>query len=262
MKRFVVCGIQMDVKPSDVDHNLKTAVRLTEQSLKFAPNLIVFPEMFATGFAYKYLEKIAKEFFDDLAAFMMNMAAKTGAYVVGGSIPELHEGKLYNTSLLASPDRKILGLYRKIHPFTLTEEAKYFAGGNHISIIDTPLAKIGINICYDIRFPEIARKQTLSGMELLIVPSQFPHPRLHHWEALLKSRAIENQIYVVGVNRMGGHNPKYFGHSMVIDPYGEVLDSSADKEDILVSEINLERIMEVRKAMPVLLDRRPEVYDQ
>jgi omega-amidase len=262
MKKFVICGIQMDVKPGDIDHNLKVGLNMVEKSMKFRPDLIVFPEMFVSGFAYPYITNIAKQFFDELAGFMLNLSAKTGAHIVGGSIPELHEGKLYNTSLVISPTRKILGYYRKIHPFSLTEESKYFTGGTKVSVIETPLAKLGIVICYDIRFPEIARKLTLAGAEVLIVPSQFPHPREHHWESLLKSRAIENQVFVAGVNRVGGRNPSYFGHSMLIDPYGDVMEELKDKEDILVGEIDLARLEEVRKNMPVLLDRRPEVYNQ
>ena len=113
-----------------------------------------------------------------------------------------------------------------------------------------------------VRFPEIARKMAVDGAEVLIVPAQFPHPREHHWTTLLKSRAIENQVYLLGVNRVGGRNPEYFGHSMAIDPYGDVLDEMGNKEDVLVCEINLSRIDEVRKNMPVLLDRKPEVYNK
>jgi len=262
MKKFVVTGIQMDIKPGDINFNLKTVINMTEKALKFTPDMIVFPEMFATGFAYPYITKIAKDFFNELTSFLINLSYKTNAYIVGGSIPELFEGKLYNTSMVISPNRKVLGYYRKIHPFSLTDENKYFTGGDKISVIETPLAKLGIVICYDIRFPEIARKLALDGAEVLIVPAQFPNPRLHHWETLLKSRAIENQVFVVGVNRIGGRNPDYFGHSIAVDPYGETLEEMDDKEGILVCEIDLLSITKARQAMPVLLDRRPEVYEK
>lgn len=260
MNKLIVCGIQMDIKPGDIPFNLKTAVTLTEKSLKGSPNLIIFPEMFATGFAYPYITKIAKDFFDELVSFLTNLSYKTNAYVVGGSIPELFESKLYNTSLVISPDRRTIGYCRKIHPFSLTDETKYFSGGDKIAVIKTPLAKLGIIICYDIRFPEIARKLTLEGAEVLIVPAQFPNPRQHHWETLIKSRAIENQVFAIGVNRVGGKNPDYFGRSMAVDPYGEVLEELDNKEGILTCSIDLDRIEQVRKAMPVLLERRPEIY--
>jgi len=260
MRKFVVAGIQMDIKPGDIQFNLKTAISLAEKALKFNPNLIIFPEMFATGFAYPYINKIAKDYFIELTSFLTNLSYKTNAHIVGGSIPELFEGKLYNTSIVFSPDRKAAGFYRKIHPFAQTDESKYCTGGDRISIIETHLAKLGIIICYDIRFPEIARKLTLEGAEILIVPAQFPRPREHHWNAVLKSRAIENQVFLIGVNRVGGRNPDYFGHSIAVDPYGIVLDELDDKEGLLICEIDLGRIEEVRKAMPVLLDRRPELY--
>lgn len=260
MKKLIVCGIQMDVKPGDITYNLKTALTLTEKSLMLEPNIIIFPEMFATGFAYPYITKIAANYFNELTSFLTNLAYKTNAYIVGGSIPELFEGKLYNTSIVISPDRKTLGYHRKIHPFALTEETKYFTGGDKISVIDTPVAKIGIAICYDIRFPEIARKLAVEGAEILVVPAQFPNPRQHHWDTLLKSRAIENQLFVVGVNRVGGRNPDYFGHSMAVDPYGDLIGELNDKEGVLSCEIDLSRIEQVRKVMPVLLERRPELY--
>ncbi|MFH1709581.1 MAG: carbon-nitrogen family hydrolase [bacterium] len=260
MKKFVVTGIQMDIKPGDIQSNLKTVINLTEKTLKFNPDMIIFPEMFATGFAYPYINKIAKDYFIELTTFLTNLSYKTNAHIIGGSIPEIFEGKLYNTSIVFSPDRKALGFCRKIHPFSLTDESKYFSGGDRIAPIETHLAKLGIIICYDIRFPEIARKLALEGAELLIVPAQFPRPREHHWHTLLMSRAIENQVFLVGVNRIGGKNPEHFGHSIAIDPYGNVLDELDDKEGILVCEIDLGRIEEVRRAMPVLLDRRPDVY--
>ncbi len=262
MKKIVAAGIQMDVKPGDIQHNLKTTLSLAEKALKFNPDIIIFPEMFASGFAYPYIKGIAKDYFEELTSFLMNLSAKTGSFIVGGSIPEMSEGKLYNTSIVFSPERKALGFMRKIHPFSMTDESKYFTGGDKISVIATPLAKLGISICYDIRFPEIARKMTIEGAEIIIVPAQFPRPREHHWNALLRSRAIENQVFLIGVNRVGGKNPEYFGHSTAIDPYGNILDELDDREGILVCEMDLGRISEVRRAMPVLLERRPDVYQK
>ena len=260
MKRFVIAGVQMDIKPGDIQHNLKTAITMSEKSMQFHPDMIIFPEMFATGFAYPYINNMAKEYFNELTSILTNLAYKTNAHIIGGSIPELFEGKLYNTSMVFSPERKVLGFQRKIHPFSLTDEAKYFCGGDKISVISTPLAKLGVAVCYDIRFPEIARKLTLEGAEIIIVPAQFPHPREHHWNALIRSRAIENQVFVIGVNRVGGKNPEYFGHSTAIDPYGNILGELNNKEGLLVCEIDLGQIEEVRSSMPVLIERRPEVY--
>ncbi len=267
MKKFTATGIQMSVRMGDVDANLERAATLAEKAMKYKPDLIIFPEMFATGFAYKELNGIARDCFNDITTFMMDIAQKTGSFIVGGTIPELSGGKLYNTSFVLSPDRKALGYSRKIHPFAMTDEAKYFTGGDAISVIPTPVAKLGIMVCYDIRFPEIARKLTLEGAEILISPSQFPVPREHHWRTLLQSRAIENQVFMIGVNlpdgkhgRIDGKGLEFFGHSMGVDPYGNILNELDDKEGILVCEIDLEKIEEVRKSMPVLMNRRPEVY--
>jgi omega-amidase len=260
MKKFTVAVIQMDVKTGDIDFNLRRTQNSIEKSCKSKSQLIILPEMFATGFDYPYIKKISKDVFNELVSFLINSSFKYGCYIVGGSIPELVNNKLYNTSFVSSPDRKIIGYQRKIHPFTGTEESKYFAGGEKLNVINCPLAKLGIIICYDIRFPEAARTLALKGAEILICPAQFPYPREHHWEILLKSRAIENQTYVIGANRIGGRKTRFFGKSMVVTPYGEVVKELNSEEGILIAKIDLEKIEKVRKSMPALMERKPEAY--
>lgn len=260
MKNFTIAALQMDVIIGDIIANLKKAQSLIEQASKYKPQIITLPEMFATGFDYPYLKRMAQENINDLTAFFINHSYKFGAYIVGGTVPEYADGRLYNTCFVSSPDRKIVGYQRKIHPFSMTEESKYFNGGDKLNLINTPIAKLGIVICYDIRFPEVARSLTLKGAELLICPAQFPSPRDHHWEIMLKSRAIEDQVFVVGNNRVGGRKTRFFGRSMAVDPYGDVLEELDDKEGIMVANIDLDRIEKVREHMPVLLDRKPEAY--
>lgn len=260
MKKFIAATIQMDIKMGDIDANLRTAQNLIKKASKYKPQLIVLPEMFATDFYYPYVKEISKDVFNELMSFFINTSYNYGCYIVGGTIPELVNGRLYNTSFVSSPDRNIIGYQRKIHPFTLTEEDKYFTGGDTLNVINCPLAKLGIIICYDIRFPEVARSLTLKGAEVLICPAQFPAPRQHHWEILLKSRAIENQVYMIGANRIGGRKIKYFGKSLVVDPFGEVVEEIGSSEDVLIANIDLEKIEAVRKHMPVLTERKPEAY--
>jgi len=260
MKKIVIASIQMDIKTGNMDLNLRTAQGFIEKALKHKPQIVTLPEMFATGFDYPYIKDIAKDSFNELISFLINSSYRYGCYIVGGSIPEMSDGKLYNTSFVSSPDRKIIGYQRKIHPFTVTEEDKYFTGGDKLNVIPCPLAKLGIVICYDIRFPETARTLTLKGAEIIICPAHFPTPREHHWEILLKSRAIENQVFVIGNNRVGGKKTRYFGKSLIVDPYGEIVGEMDDKEGVLVEKIDIERIEQVRSSMPVLLERKPEAY--
>ncbi|MFC1767859.1 carbon-nitrogen family hydrolase [Candidatus Margulisiibacteriota bacterium] len=260
MKEFTIAAIQMDVKLGDIEFNLRTAQTLIDKAAKAKPQLITLPEMFATGFDYPCIKKMASETYNELIAFLINNSHKYNCYIVGGTIPEMAEDKLYNTSFVSSPDRKIIGAQRKIHPFTLTEEHKYFAGGESLNVINCPLAKLGIVICYDIRFPEVARALTLKGAEVLICPAQFPAPRAHHWEILIKSRAIENQVYAIGNNRVGGRKTKFFGKSMVASPHGEAVKELGDQEGVLIASIDLEKIKKEREQIPALLERKPEIY--
>lgn len=120
---------------------------------------------------------------------------------------------------------------------------------------------IGLMICYDIRFPEIARILCLNGAEILFVPAGFPNPRMNHWRLLLQARAVENQVYVIGVNRVGHDNTStYFGHSMIVDPWGEIISECGDKEEIIYGDINPEQIKKVRKKIPCLQNRKEDVY--
>ena len=125
-------------------------------------------------------------------------------------------------------------------------------------MIGVPAATI---ICYDIRFPELARKLALNGAQLLFVPAEWPHPRLHHWRTLLTARAIENQMYVIACNRVGrSGETSFFGHSMIINPWGEIVTEADENEQIVTAEIDLELVAKVRSTIPVFEDRRPDVY--
>jgi predicted amidohydrolase len=256
-----IAGIQMDLHTGYVEENLKRATKLVEQTTRFLPNFLVFPEMFATGFAFNEFKLFAEKYRESFDAFFRKCAAQTSAYVIGGSIPEAESGKLYNTCFIYSPEGEKIARYRKVHPFPLTGEDQFFEHGKELLVLPTPYGKISVAICYDLRFPELIRAKTLKGAEILFVPSQFPKPRDDHWEIVLRARAIENQIFVVGINRIGGQTLKHFGKSMVINPNGKIIQRLGEKEGILKAEIDTAEITQARNFIPHLKHRKPHVYN-
>ncbi|MDF2837557.1 MAG: Nitrilase/cyanide hydratase and apolipoprotein N-acyltransferase, partial [Paenibacillus sp.] len=194
-------------------------------------------------------------------ALLSEFGKKHGVYIVGGSIAEKREDGVYNTMLAFDRTGARIGDYSKIHLFRLMAEEKHLQAGDKPGRLTIQGAEAGMMICYDIRFPELARKLALDGAKLLFVPAEWPNPRLHHWRTLLTARAIENQMYVIACNRMGqSGETSFFGHSMVIDPWGEIIAEAGEEECILFADIDLALVDEVRTRIPVFEDRRPSLY--
>lgn len=179
--------------------------------------------------------------------------------------------KYHNSHVLISNQGDIAGVYRKLHLFDvrISDTNKYMesdgvqAGETIVPPIDTPIGKVGLSICYDVRFPELYRKLTLQGAEVLLVPAAFLEKTGYaHWEPLLRARAIENQCYIVAVAQDGRHSPTRtsYGHSCVIDPWGAVIAQASEGERLLVAEIDLEYLREVRTKLPSLQHRRSDLY--
>jgi predicted amidohydrolase len=141
------------------------------------------------------------------------------------------------------------------------EEEKFLTSGDQIGSLDIEGIPAGVMICYDIRFPELARTLALAGAQILFVPAEWPHPRLHHWRTLLMARAIENQMFVVACNRVGiSGKTEFFGHSMIIDPWGEIIAEGGEQEEIISASLQMSDVKQVRNKIPVFDDRRPEIY--
>ena len=140
-------------------------------------------------------------------------------------------------------------------------EEKHLVAGNHVGQFELEGVQAGMMICYDIRFPELTRKLALGGAKVLFIPAEWPHPRLHHWRTLLMARAIENQMYIVACNRVGvSEGTEFFGHSIIIDPWGEIIAEGSEDEMIITAELDLGLVDQVRQRIPVFEDRRPQLY--
>ncbi len=271
MKGFRLAAIQMSVAP-DRATNHERAGALLEEAARGGAALVVLPEIFTCAYALDQFRPNAESVPDGpTCRFLRESAKRLGVHIVGGSIPELVGETVYNTSTLWSPGGELLLIHRKVHLFDVDipggitfQESASLSAGDSFAVTDTELGRLGLAICYDLRFPETFRSMTLSGAELVVLPGAFNTTTgPAHWEVLLRARAIENTCYVAACSPAAPEDPAAYpawGHSMIVDPYGEVLTSAEREERIIHAEVDGARLAEVRRAVPVLEQRRPEAY--
>lgn len=256
-----VALVQMDVSFGNPEANVRNAARLFVEAAAAKPDVIVLPEMWNTGYSLKNVREIADRQGAPSISALSLLAARYKVNVVAGSIADLKGGGVYNTSYILDRQGRTVATYSKIHRFCLMDEDKYMDAGDDIVDFELDGERCGVIICYDLRFPELSRQVALRGAKVLFVPAQWPNPRMRHWVSLNVARAIENQMYVVGCNRVGeGGGSTFFGHSMVTDPWGEVAAEGVLQETIVSCELDFAKVDEVRGKIPVFRDRRPEVY--
>jgi predicted amidohydrolase len=253
--------VQMDIAFGDPKENMQRAEQWFEQAAGQKCSLVVLPELWTTGYDLTRLDEIAHPEGEDIIQFLKEQAVKHQFHIVGGSVAKQTANGVKNTMYIVDQNGQLLHEYSKLHLFRLMDEHQYLiAGDDHPEFtIDGEAA--GSFICYDIRFPEWLRKPVLNGAKILFIVAEWPLPRVGHWKTLLKARAIENQCYVVACNRVGS-DPKneFAGHSMIIDPWGEVMAEGGEEEELLTGEVDLGLIDEIRSRIPVFDDRRPQYY--
>lgn len=263
-------AIQMASSPQ-IGANLLEAEKLIAEAVKAGAKLVALPENFALMGDHELDKVKAKEV--DGAGLIQNFLAATAKkysiWIVGGTIPiaDDNSSKVRAACLLYNDEGRRIARYDKIHLFNVdvpgtTEvyrESDSIEPGNEFRVIDTPFGKLGIAVCYDLRFPEFFRKMSQQGMEILVIPSAFTaETGAAHWEVLLRARAVENLCYVIAPNQGGFHlnGRKTFGHSMIVDPWGVVLDCYKTGGGFVCADIDIERMEKVRSAFPVLSHRR------
>ena len=224
-------------------------------------DVLVLPEFWATGYDLQNAGHYATDITEGIFASVSQMAKEYGIAIVGSN-PSQKDGKIYNTAVFFGQSGEILARYDKIHLFTLMEEEKILDSGSDIAVFDTEWGRIGLMICYDLRFPELMRRLVLEGVEVIFIPSYWPEPRLEAWRALLKARAMENQVFVVGCNRSRESGVMDFGYSGVIDPMGKVVAEAGIDEILMTVDIDVNRVREVRERFSFLTDRRDGFYGQ
>ena len=234
------------------DENRKKITELINRDFRRS-SLLIFPEMTLTGFTMMS-GKFGEPLKGDSFKFFAGIALKHKIFVAAGLIEE-DKGSFFNSLILLNPEGKLISKYRKIHPFSYSTEDKNYKKGDKIKIAEINGLKTGLSICYDLRFPELFRFYAKERVHLIIVIANWPDTRIEHWRTLLKARAIENQCYVAGVNRVGD-DPKlhYPGFSSIYDPMGKEIISISDEEKIAFEDINTKEVEKIRKNLPFLDD--------
>ena len=253
---YVVCcqlNIIWENKPANHD---KVHV-LIEKAAPRHDSLVILPEMFSTGFSMN-VATISDSDSRETQNFLATLAADYGLYVVGGVVSTAPGSRGFNECVAFSPDGVEIARYRKMHPFTLAGESEHYAAGGAVQVFPCHEFKIAPFICYDLRFPEVFRDAVRRGATLYTVIANWPTPRVEHWVTLLKARAIENQAYVVGVNRCGDDpHLSYPGRSMIIDPRGQILAEAGSQEGTISADLDLNALTDYRRGFPFLQDIRP-----
>jgi len=264
-----ICQMQVG---NDKAANLEKAAQMIKEASKKA-NLLVLPEIFNIPYQndlmVQYAEPIPGPTTDMLAA----LAKELQILLVGGSIAEIDtNGNIYNSSCVFAPNGKIIGHHRKLHLFDIQipgqivfKESDVFTAGEELQTIEYEGLSFTVMICYDIRFPELARQAALNGAQIIVVPAAFnltTGPA--HWELLMRCRAIDNQLFIIAASPARNPAASYqaWGHSMIVDPWGRILVEGGTQEEIIYAEIDLAQLQKVRQELPLLQHRRPELYQK
>lgn len=230
---FFAGFLQFDVHSGDIAKNLAAVhqglLEISSTNKQISPGIIVLPELWATGFAYEKLAELVKKM-PEILETLQELSLEHQVYLAG-SLPEFSDNRYYNTLYIVGP-AGIAGTYRKQQLFSPMGEDAFFTTGNNPCPIQTPLGPVAGMVCFDLRFPELLRRQTALGANLLVVPAQWPAARVNHWRILIQARAIENQMFVVAVNRCGTTDDTSFGgHSMIVGPDGTILLEAGENEE-------------------------------
>ncbi len=252
-----VALLQTDIAWEDVSENHRRAARMLTEAAAGGARLAILPEMFCTGFSMK-ADRIAQPPGGSSETFLRERAAALDLWIIA-SLPEAGEPAPRNMALAVSPDGSVTR-YAKIHPFSYSGEHNHYAAGDRVVTVAIDEVRVTPFVCYDLRFPEPFRFAA-SETDLFVVVANWPEERREHWRLLLRARAVENQAYVAGVNRVGdGGRLHYAGDSAVINPMGETLAEAGDQARVVFSDVEPARVAEARSRFPFLADRRPAAY--
>ena len=263
----IVAAVQMTAG-FDADANLAKALGYVHQAADAGAKLVVLPEMFLCMDGKQYAQIAASH---EWLAPLESVCKERSIWLVAGAVPQPspdpEETRVRSASLVINEQGEVVGRYDKIHLFDVDvadaqgayRESRRFQPGTNVVVIDSPVGKLGLSICYDVRFPELYRQLREQGAELILVPAAFTHRTgAAHWEVLLRARAIETQTFVLACNQCGWHDEQRqtWGHSMLVDPWGAVLECMEEEEGIMIAELDKDGLDSVRAAMPVMNHRR------
>ena len=270
MEKIKIAAIQMSTV-ADKMENVRTVKTYLEKIKDENPDFVILPEMFCCPYQTEnfpiYAEKEGGPVWQQLSGY----AKQYGIYLIGGSMPEKDaEGNVYNTSYIFDREGKQIGKHRKVHLFDMDikggqtfKESDTLTAGDSDTVFDTEFGKIGVMLCFDIRFPELSRMMVNDGAKVIFVPAAFNMTTgPAHWELSFRTRALDNQIYMVGCAPARDVSAGYisWGHSIVTDPWGRVTDMLDEKKGILLAELDMDYEEQVREELPLLKSRRKDIY--
>ncbi|MGV3244400.1 carbon-nitrogen family hydrolase [Staphylococcus sp. 11261D007BR] len=254
---------QMTIEPAQLNNNLQHIKTLCENNVHAATDVVVLPEMWNNGYALDQLTTLADQNLQPSLKEIQHLAKQYNVDIVAGSVSNQKNNHIYNTAFTVNQNGEQIYEYDKIHLVPMLDEHHFLQGGQTVPYTfnlsnGTKASQI---ICYDLRFPEISRYPAATGSEILFYVAQWPKARLNHWRQLLQARAIENDCFVVATNSCGtDHSTEYAGHSMVVDPNGNILAEAGEEETVLTVDIDISNVSKQRQAIPVFDNMRPDVY--
>lgn len=257
-KTLRAAAVQFNISLGYIDANLDKAIAALRRVAEQGAKLAVLPEMWSCGYDYRNLAELAVE--TPRVLETIQEECRNLKLVCVGSLPELQNGTIYNTAYLIDKGEP-LGSYRKLHLFSTMREDQFLGAGNQALVAETSIGRLGIAICYDLRFPELFRKLALEGAEIICLPAEWPKPRQEHWKTLLRARAIENQLFVVAANCCGVQGKlDFFGLSQLISPLGNVLQIAEENDCELIADFDFGEMEKYRAQINILADRRDDIY--
>ncbi|MBY0061340.1 MULTISPECIES: carbon-nitrogen family hydrolase [Priestia] len=258
---------QMEIIEEEVKQNENRIECLFEEKLDADTEIVVIPEMWNTGYDLKNVAEKSDIDLKRTFSFIQSLAIKHQVNIIAGSVSNKRYNNIYNTAFAVSKAGELLYQKDKIHLVPMLDEHHYLTGGDEVpEVFEINGIKASQIICYDLRFPEITRYPASQGAKIIFYVAQWTTKNIDHWKTLLKARAIENGVYVIACNSVGKVNHKnhagntYAGHSMIIEPNGNIVEEGRDQEEIITAEIHIQKVTEQQKSIPIFKNLRPNVY--
>lgn len=265
--KIALCQLRVE---AEKEKNLAKARQMLVRAAGHGAELAVLPEMFTCPYQHENFPVFAEAEGEETTTLLSRAAGEEGIWVVGGSFPERVGEKIFNTCFVYNPQGERVARHRKLHLFDFelpggvsVKESATLTAGEELTLVDTGACRLGIGICYDLRFPEYTRLLSLGGAELAVIPAAFSRVTgPAHWEILLRTRAVDNQVFMAGVSSAPNPSLSYLahGHSMMVDPWGKIINALGEEEEILLVEMDLKRLPQVRDKLPLLAHRRTDLY--
>lgn len=261
MSQYTISLAQMNIALGDVEKNIATFHTMTAQAANRSSNVVIFPELWSTGYVLDQPDTYASPMNTGIYEVMRD-AARDHKITIIGSVMEKVDANAANCLTVVNPDGEIAGTYRKLHLFRLFDEHLYLQQGESPLSLEMDWGQTGFGICYDLRFPELFRLYSIEkGARVIVLPAEWPLIRIEHWRTLITARAIENQAFVIACNSAAKTGDVTFGgHSMIVDPWGKIVVEAGEAPQLITATIETATIDEVGRKIPVFDDLRKDIY--